>query len=105
MPSGPSTVMVPPSTKPLETFSAEDKECRQYAEQAVSKSASKLSLPDLMIGTSVGTVSGGRGGYSGAGVGVGTNVGSGSERDMEIQRDYDIAYQQCMYTKGNELPQ
>ena len=37
---------------------------------------------------------------------MGTAVGSdrayASERD--IQRRYDIAYQQCMYAKGNQLP-
>ena len=48
----------------------------------------------------------GAGAGAAGGLVMGTAVGSDraytSERD--IQRRYDIAYQQCMYAKGNQLP-
>jgi hypothetical protein len=33
---------------------------------------------------------------------VGANAGYGAS--WTIQRRYDIAYQQCMYAKGNQIP-
>jgi hypothetical protein len=29
---------------------------------------------------------------------------SGSDSSKEVQRRYDIAYQQCMYAKGHQVP-
>ncbi|MDR2186516.1 MAG: hypothetical protein LBE62_00520 [Azonexus sp.] len=101
MPNGPSKVMLPPPAKPLEVFTAEDKECRQYAEQAVSGQVGKFSLPAMTIGTSVGAIGGSRGSVSGGGIGVGTEVG-GDSAEADIQRNYDAAYLQCMYAKGNQ---
>jgi hypothetical protein len=28
----------------------------------------------------------------------------GGDASKEVQRRYDIAYQQCMYSKGNQVP-
>ena len=33
---------------------------------------------------------------------MGSNAGAASE--YQLQRRYDIAYQQCMYAKGNQIP-
>jgi hypothetical protein len=53
-------------------------------------------------------VGGGRGAAIGAGAGAlgGTAVGgSQAERtEFSLQRRYDIAYQQCMYSRGNQVP-
>jgi len=37
---------------------------------------------------------------------TGTAVGAsrGSDASHSVQRRYDIAYEQCMYAKGNQLP-
>jgi hypothetical protein len=44
----------------------------------------------------------------GAGSGLLTGTASGAEAGRvygwQAQRQYDIAYQQCMYAKGNQLP-
>ena len=32
------------------------------------------------------------------------HFGGGSDSSWMIQRRYDIAYQQCMYTRGNQIP-
>ncbi|MDR2239949.1 MAG: hypothetical protein LBE33_05845 [Zoogloeaceae bacterium] len=97
-------IVVPSPNKPLEIFTAEDRECRQFAERAVGDQVGKFSLPPMTIGTSIGGISGGRGSATGGGVGVETGVGGGSE-EANIQRNYDAAYLQCMYAKGNQPPQ
>jgi uncharacterized protein YcfJ len=61
------------------------------------------------IGAAAGSALGGRHGTAtGAGMGLitGTMVGAGqgAHAAADTQRAYDIAYQQCMYAKGNQLP-
>ncbi|MDR2195355.1 MAG: lipoprotein [Gallionellaceae bacterium] len=102
-PSGPSVVMVPGANKPLEVFTAEDNECRQYAQKTAGDKSS-FSMPAMTIGTSFGSIGGGHGSVSGGGVGVTTST-PGDTSGAENQRNYDIAYQQCMYSKGNQAPQ
>ena len=36
--------------------------------------------------------------------GTASGAGQASFSGSEAQRRYDIAYQQCMYAKGNQLP-
>jgi len=46
----------------------------------------------------------------GAGAAIGTAIGAGSGASQSVaggwnaQQRYDIAYQQCMYSKGNTVP-
>jgi hypothetical protein len=116
-PLAPRIAVMPAPGKPFELFVAEERLCRQYAEQSVGGADSdpglKTSVDTAVIGTAIGAVAGAAvGGRQGAAVGAaggligGTAAGSGragySERD--IQRRYDIAYQQCMYAKGNQVP-
>jgi len=66
--------------------------------------------PRAGLGAAIGAASGnpGTGAAIGAGTGLlgGTAVGAGSGQayGWEAQRRYDIAYQQCMYAKGNQIP-
>jgi hypothetical protein len=50
----------------------------------------------------------GTGAAIGAGTGLLFGTLAGSERgyyyERSVQRRYDIAYQQCMYAKGNQIP-
>jgi uncharacterized protein YcfJ len=66
-----------------------------------------------VTGAAIGAIAGALAGdHHGAGTGaaVGTVVGSGvgaeqaSATGWTAQRNYDVAYQQCMYAKGNVIP-
>lgn len=119
MPSGPRIAVMPPPGKPLEVFNVEDRDCRAYAHNALGANPSDLgsqqmagsAIAGTIIGASVGTlISGGRawGTQHGAGMGLmmGTSIGAnqGQYTANDAQRRYDIAYSQCMYSKGNLLP-
>ncbi len=117
MPSGPRVAVMPAPGKPFELFVQEDRICRQYSEQSIGKSTNdygkqtfaESAIAGAAIGAAAGGLMGGNeGATSGAGMGLltGSMIGAG-ESDYsvsEAQRRYDIAYQQCMYAKGNQLP-
>ncbi len=109
---------MPAPGKSFDVFAAEDHQCRQYAEQSIGTSAGQSAtdseVKSIAAGTAIGAVAGAlSGGHEGAGGGagfgmlagaaMGTDQGNSSGR--EVQRRYDIAYEQCMYAKGNQLPQ
>jgi hypothetical protein len=118
LPNGPSVAVMPAPGKPFETFEAEDHQCRQYAEQSIGTSAGQAAtdaqVKSIAAGTLLGAAAGAlAGGHQGAGSGAGFGMlagaamgsGAGQYSGREAQRRYDIAYEQCMYAKGNQLPQ
>jgi len=123
MPTGPTVTALPGPGKPFEAFQTDDYVCRQWAQQQIGgASPSQTANQNLATGAAVGTVVGaglgaamgaasgnaGAGAAIGAGVGllggaaIGSNAGAASE--YQLQRRYDVAYQQCMYAKGNQIP-
>ena len=122
MPTGPSVMVMPSPGKTFEAFQAEDMTCRQWAAQQTGITPNDTANQNLFTSAAIGTVLGaGLGAAIGAasgnpGVGAaigaasgavgGTAVGAGPAyaSGWEVQRRYDMAYQQCMYTKGNQLP-
>ncbi len=118
LPSGPRVAVMPPPGKPLEVFSAEDQACRAYAQQSIGTSAEDASkqsfVNSAVLGTVIGAAAGAlgsassRGAGNGAAVGLvaGSAIGANESRyaGNQMQWRYDVAYQQCMYTKGNLLP-
>jgi hypothetical protein len=118
IPNGPSVAVMPPPGKPFDLFVADDQLCRNYATQAIggtsaSQSAAASAVTSAAVGTALGAAVGlAAGGGSGAGTGAaigavaGTAVGLGQADNSRgaTQRRYDIAYQQCMYARGNLLP-
>lgn len=117
-PSGPSIMVLPGSGKSFEQFRYDDHECRQYAtaqtggvttQQAATDSAVKSAAVGTAIGAAAGGLLGGSSG-AGAGAGMGLAVGALAGTDAanasaySLQRRYDIAYEQCMYAKGNQVP-
>ena len=115
-PQGPTVAVMPGPNKPFEVFQQDQILCKDYANSQVAGNAEKANqraLGAAAIGTILGAglgaaAGGGRGAAIGAGAGaaVGTGVGAGSSYDqnLSIQQRYDIAYQQCMYAKGNQVP-
>ncbi len=114
-PMAPRSPVMPAPGKPFEVFAAEERSCRQYAEQSVehpTQAANDAAVSSAAVGTVVGAVIGAAvGGRQGAAVGAGTGLlfGSASGADnayateRDIHRRYDIAFQQCMYSKGNQV--
>ena len=123
MPSGPTVTVMPNPGKPFEVFMADDGACREWAQYQIGgTSPSQTANENLATGAVVGTVVGaglgalvgaatgnaGAGAAIGAGAGLlgGTSIGGNAAAvsGYELQRRYDIAYQQCMYAKGNQIP-
>jgi len=123
IPTGPSVMVLPGSGKDLTQFQADDAVCRQWALQQVggsaNKSATQAAVNSAAVGTVVGAAAGaaiGAAGYgnpamgaaAGSGVGLlgGTAVGAdrAAGTQYEMQRRYDMAYIQCMYARGNQVP-
>jgi uncharacterized protein YcfJ len=110
---------MPAPGKPFDVFQQDDKECRAYAQGSLDKTAdeaatlstAKTAVVGAALGALAGAVAGG-GSHKSAGTGAavgmvgGAAVGAsqGNDTAKEIQRRYDIAYQQCMYSKGNQVP-
>lgn len=117
LPNGPRVAVMPAPGKPFDLFVAEDRQCRAFAEQSIGTAPQDLAAQNVVnnavVGTAVGAAvgalgGGGRGAATGAAVGMvaGTASGAGQANyaGADAQRRYDIAYQQCMYAKGNQLP-
>lgn len=117
VPAGPRVAVMPAPGKPFDVFVAEERECRYYAEQSIgltrNDAAAQNVIGSAVVGTAVGAaagalVGGHHGAATGAGVGLVAGTASGASQagyaGADAQRRYDIAYQQCMYAKGNQLP-
>ena len=123
VPSGPSVMALPGSGKTFEEFQADDANCRQWAAQqiglspqeAISRNTATGAIVGTAIGAGVGAALGAAAGDAGAGAAIGAGTGllvgtsagaeSGQYYGWQAQRRYDIAYTQCMYAKGNEIPE
>ncbi len=122
IPAGPTVVVMPAPGKPFEVFVADDAVCRQFAETQTGihpqQAATQSTVTGAVAGTAVGAAAGaaigaaagapGVGAAAGAGSGlllgtaVGANAGYGA--GFTLQQRYNIAYTQCMYAKGNQVP-
>jgi hypothetical protein len=122
IPTGPSVMVLPGPGKSFEAFQSDDLVCRQWARQQIGADPGDTVNQNLVGGAAVGTLMGaalgaaigsasgnvGTGAAIGAASGLigGTAVASGPAygAGYQVQRQYDHAYQQCMYAKGNEIP-
>ena len=115
-PLGPTVQVMPNPNKPFQIFQQEQAECKQYADSQTAgqaDSANQRAVGAALLGTALGAglgaaVGGGQGAGVGAGAGaiVGTGVGAQNSGGSQqgIQQQYDNAYMQCMYSKGNQVP-
>jgi hypothetical protein len=114
MPTGPSVAVMPGPNKPFEIFMQDDQLCRSWASHAIGlaghDAAAEQLLATTITGAAIGAIAGAAGGghrsvETGAAMGtvVGATVGANQSAATawNAQRRYDIAYQQCMYSKGN----
>ncbi len=116
-PTGPTVAVMPAPGKPMDLFEQEDGYCRNYAQYQIggAQNPNNKVAEGAAVGTAVGAVagavlSGGRAGGVAAGAGTGLLFGTAAggnaaqQSGMSLQRRYDIAYTQCMYSKGNQIP-
>jgi hypothetical protein len=119
VPTGPSVMALPGTGKSFDQFRLDETDCRQYstaqvggtdANQAAIDSGVKSAVVGSVIGAAAGAAIGGnsRGAATGAGVGLlgGSIAGNDAGRTSggELQRRYDQAFIQCMYSKGHRVP-
>jgi hypothetical protein len=122
VPTGPTVMVLPGSGKTFQQFQAEDALCRQWArhqiglspQETVNQSTASGAAVGTIIGAGVGAALGAASGDAGTGAAFGAGTGlligtaeganAGYYYGGEVQRRYDIAYQQCMYANGNVIP-
>jgi len=122
MPSGANDLVLPGPDKSFEQFQADDSFCRQWAaqnslpprdfvNQTTIQGAVMGTLWGASLGAAIGAISGdaGVGAAIGAGsgliLGMASGVEAGRQSSNEAQQHYyNRAYQQCMYSQGNQMP-
>ncbi len=116
VPTGPSTVAIPGTSKGWDQFQADDSTCRGFAANRAgvpNEAAAAAGVGSAAVGTVLGAAVGGLlGGSNGAAVGAGMGlftggiVGANNAQiaGSETQRRYDQFYFQCMYAHGNRVP-
>jgi hypothetical protein len=119
-PLRPGVAVMPAPNKPFEVFQQDQAACQQYAEQqaggpGAANAANNQVASSAIWGTLLGAAAGalltpwnGYGAAPGAAVGLiagsiigGNNAGRTAQ---EVQWQFDTAYQQCMYARGNQVP-
>lgn len=113
-PTAPSVAVMPAPYKPFEVFQTDDAGCRQFAQQQVSgtPTSADRTATGAIAGAALGAAAGALIGQSSEAAGVGAGAGlllgaanaNSGYRGYAPQRRFDIAYQQCMYAKGNQVP-
>ena len=119
IPTGPSVAVMPGPGKPFDMFQQDNAICRQFAEQQIGANPNQVAQEQVITGAAAGAAIGAASGalmghghegptesMAGAGLIVGSAAGANAAAasTMTLQRRYDIAYQQCMYAKGNLIP-
>lgn len=115
-PMGPTVQVLPSPNKPFEVFQQDQFNCKQYAQsqvagqaEAVNRGAAGAAAAGVVLGGLLGAAIGNHQGAGiGAGVGAiaGTSAGANSSAyaQVSIQAQYNNAYVQCMYSRGNQVP-
>lgn len=118
LPTGPSMMVLPGSSKSFQQFQYDDHYCRQYALSQLGgelpqQSAMSSGVGSAIVGAGLGAAAGAAiGGGEGAAIGAGTGLalgglaGSDTARvsGYEAQEYYDRGYIQCMYALGHRVP-
>ncbi len=119
VPTGPNVMVLPGTQKSLDQFNGDDWSCRQYAQSTLNGSdpaqaAANSAVAGAVIGAAAGALIGAASGQAGQGAAIGAGTGllfggaaGGNAAGLsyyEAQRRYDIAYMQCMYARGHQIP-
>jgi hypothetical protein len=118
LPNGPSVMVLPGTGLSFEQFRNDDAICQQFAflqigGTTVNQAAINSGVTSAAVGTALGAAAGAAiGGGSGAAIGAGSGLvagsmvgtGAASSSMYAVQQRFDIAYIQCMYAKGHQVP-
>lgn len=122
VPSGPNVMVLPAPGKPFEVFQTDDMLCQQYARsqigidpaEAANQSVVASGAVGTIVGAAAGALIGAAAGNPGAGAAIGggsglllgsvSGVQAGGISGSALQSRYDMAYVQCMYARGNQVP-
>lgn len=121
-PSGPTVMALPGKGKSMQAFQQDDYACRQYAfaetggttpAQAANNSGVGSAVVGTALGAGVGAALGAVGGNAGAGAAIGGATGllaggsiganNAQASAANVQQRYNMAYTQCMYSRGNSV--
>lgn len=120
-PSAPTVMVLPGAQKSAEQFQADNAACQQQAQAYVAPqtdAANSQAAANAVVGTAIGAAAGalmGSGYYyngssaawgAGTGLLVGSTVGAGQSQasSYSLQQRYNIAFMQCMYLLGHQVP-
>ena len=120
-PTGPTVLVLPGQQKSFDQFRNDDIACQQYAlaftapaGQAANDAAVGTAAAATAIGAAAGAIIGSASGQAGQGAAIGAGTGllfggamggnTAYATSYDLQRRYDIAYMQCMYARGNQVP-
>jgi hypothetical protein len=120
-PLGPTVQVMPGYGKSFDAFQGDQATCKNYAAgqvqgqaDAANQRAAGTAVLGTVLGAGLGAAIGGAAGNAGAGAaigaasgaGAGTAIGAGNNSDdqMSIQQQYDNAFAQCMYARGEQVP-
>ena len=122
VPTAPAVMALPGTGKSFDEFRADDVACRDFAqyslgpgaEQAAANAANANAVGGAAVGAAAGAIIGAATGSAGPGAAIGAGTGllfgsaaganSAAYSSYGMQRHYDMAYLQCMYAKGNQVP-
>jgi hypothetical protein len=118
LPNGPGVMVLPGTGMSFERFRNDDAICQQFASFQVggttaNQAAVNSGVTSAAVGTALGAAAGAAiGGGQGAAIGAGTGLAAGglvgssaaNSSMYDLQQRYDIAYIQCMYAKGHQVP-
>jgi hypothetical protein len=120
-PLGPTVQVMPGRGKAFDTFQSDQAGCKGYAANQVKGQADSANqravgaaLLTTVLSAGLGAAIGGAAGDAGAGAAIGAAAGAGggtaygagnsANDQMNIQQQYDNAFSQCMYAKGDLVP-
>jgi hypothetical protein len=116
-PMGPMIPVTPGPGKSMDAFTADQADCKQYADQLIVPSlwaVNQQTVGMALVGTALGAGLGAAiAGGSGAGIGaasgalVGTAAGASGAAYAQppLQQQYDVTYAQCMAAHGDTVPE
>ena len=123
MPTGPAFPAMPGTGKSVDAFQQDAAACQQYAEAVLGHGAAPQSVNDraaagavgtTAVGAATGAIIGSASNQGGQGAAIGAGIGllvgainaanASSATQWQLQQQYDSAYFQCMYSRGNQVP-
>ena len=115
-PLGPSVQALPGPGKSFADFQQDNSICLGLAQAQIGDAQNQLNqqqggaaVAGVLLGAALGAaLGGGRGAAIGAGTGLAAGAAAGSDvaanNAATLQQRYDLAFSQCMFAKGNEVP-